>query len=589
MPERLLQAALHLVEHLEGTAVNRRFFERALSLVSFPSGSSAAYHSRRRSDRNRSRRLAFETCERRELLAVTVSGTKFDTFSSSGFTPGQDQPLAGVTINLFQENNNNQVLDAGDGSPIQSTATAANGTYSFNIMNDGRYYIQEVVPTGYTQSAGPAYYAINIINGAVFTDTTTNIDNFSDPDPAQTFFISALNPNPFFTQTGPPAPGVIGGQRDLLVAVQGNPNPISANGFFGTISMNNGVFNLGTASNGPGTEVTLQYDGVDASIANAQGLSADLTANGNNGIRLDFNFLQVGTGTTMDLEVAATSPGGGTATFSQLVTAHTGPFSVFIPFSSFSTSGPFTFSNVSSLQFFTNESGVQDVDYELNQIVAAQQRTTGFDFGNFPILSQLSGYKYVDSNKNGHRDPGELPVEGVIIKLDGTDDLGKPVHLQTTTDVNGFYQFGDLQTTLRPGNYTVTEIPPINFIVGMTSAGTINGIPVGIAINNDPTQPRIEQIIITQGGSIGVDYDFGEVGLKPPYVSKRDLIVPNQPVQLVAIYSDTPAVVNNVSTTAVKPATTTTKKTTKVTPPPAPPKTVKLPPIVVSKTTKKKK
>ena len=255
---------------------------------------------------------------------MTVTGTKFDTFSSSGFTPGQDKPLGGVTINLFQENDNNLVLDAGDAPPIASTVTAANGTYSFTIANDGRYYIQEVVPTGYDQSAGPSYYTLVILNGSVFTDTTTNIDNFSDPDPATSFFISALNPNPFFTQTGPPAPGVIGGQRDLLVAVQGTPNPISANGFFGTISMNNGFFNLGSASNGPGTEVTMQYDGVDASISNAQGLSADLTANGNNGIRIDFNFLQVGTGTTMDLHASATSPGGGTATFSQLVNAHTG-------------------------------------------------------------------------------------------------------------------------------------------------------------------------------------------------------------------------------------------------------------------------
>ena len=283
--------------------------------------------------------------------------------------------------------------------------------------------------------------------------------------------------------------------------------------------MNNGFFNLGTASNGPGSEVTMQYDGVDASIANAQGLSADLTANGNNGIRIDFNFLQVGTGTTMDLHASATSPGGGTANFSQLVNANTGAFSVFIPFSSFSTAGPFTFANVSSLQFDFNQAGVQDVDYEIDQIVAAQQKTTGFDFGNFPEGSDLSGDKYIDSNKNGVKDPGELPVQGVKYVLDGTNDLGMSVHLETTTDGTGFYQFN----IARPGSYMITEIPPDNFITGKAAVGTINGSTNGQVA---PSQLVIFDIVFATGGLSGINYDFGEIGYKPPYVSKTRFALP---------------------------------------------------------------
>ena len=58
-----------------------------------------------------------------------------------------------------------------------------------------------------------------------------------------------------------------------------------------------------------------------------------------------------------------------------------------MPFTSFSTAGSFTFANVSSLQFHFNNSGVQDVDFELNEIVGAQQRNTGYNFGNFPMPS----------------------------------------------------------------------------------------------------------------------------------------------------------------------------------------------------------
>ena len=178
--------------------MNRRFFERAWSLVSFRGGSAVGDRAGRGSHakRDRNRRLGFESCERRELLAVTVTGTKFDTVSSSGFTPGQDKPLANVTINLFQDANTNQVLDAGDGATIGSTTTAANGTYSLSVptSSDGLnhyFFIQEVVPAGYTQSTGPLFYTLVEKNGAIFSATTTNIDNFSDPDPASSFFISA--------------------------------------------------------------------------------------------------------------------------------------------------------------------------------------------------------------------------------------------------------------------------------------------------------------------------------------------------------------------------------------------------------------
>ena len=171
---------------------------------------------------------------------------------------------------------------------------------------------------------------------------------------------------------------------------------------------------------------TMQYDGTDvdtSALNNAHGLSADLTANGNNGIRLDFNFLQVGVGTTMNFTINATSPGGGTAAFSGVITQNPTGFSLFVPFTSFTTTGTFTFANVSSLTFVFNPTGVQDVDFEINQMVGANQNNTGFNFGNFPItVSSISGIKYVDSNNNANHDPGELPIGGVIITLTGTDE-----------------------------------------------------------------------------------------------------------------------------------------------------------------------
>ena len=371
--------------------MKRSYFGGGVSLVALLRGlrgRNPGRHNHTRSGRSakRGRSLWFEECESRNLLAATISGFKFATAAASGFTPGSDLPMAGVTINLRQGSDTNP--------PVATTTTAADGSFAFNNVADGHYFIDETVPTGFTQSAGPAFYTVDVIGGLVYSTpaddptTTLNVDDFSAPDPAATYFINALDPNPLFRQDSSAAGQlpILGDQRDLLVDVLGPANPISANGFVGTVSLNNGVFNLGSATNGPGTEVTMQYDGTDvdsAALNNAMGLNANLSANGGAGIRFDFDFLQVGTGTTMDMEIAASSSGG-SATFSGLIEHNTGGFSVFVPFSSLTTSGAFDLAHVTSLQVSFNAAGVQDVDYEITQIAIA-----GFNFGNFAVSKRL--------------------------------------------------------------------------------------------------------------------------------------------------------------------------------------------------------
>ncbi len=511
--------------------MNRPLLERAFSLISRQHNSGSDSTTARLRASRRGRRLSFEVCETRRVLAATLSGVKYATVTNSGFSPG-DAPLGNVTINLYADDGDG-VFNPGLDTLVDQEQTApGTGAYSFTNVPDGRFYINEVVPAGYVQSAGPAFYAVDIIGGSVFMASTLNIDNFSDPNPPDVFFINALDPNPYLMKY--PGAGIIGGERDLAVQVLGPSNPISASGFVGSVGMANGAMNLGTASSGPGSQLTLQYDGVDllAPLVNALGMSEDLLANGSNGIRLDFNFLQVGTGTTMSLEILATSSGG-SASFNGLITQNPGSFSVFVPYASFSTVGAFTFADITSLQFAFNQTGVQDVDFEIDQIVAVQQRDTGFNFGNFPLPSQLSGLKYVDSDNSGSYDPGEAPVGGVIITLTGTDDLGNPVNIQTQTLADGTYKF----VNLRPGTYTITETPPINFIIGLPTIGSLGGTKTSnIIISN----------IIVPSAANGINYNFGEIGLKPEYVSKRSLLNPAQPVSLTGIYDDTAKTPNQV-------------------------------------------
>jgi len=496
----------------------------------------------------RRRTLSLERCESRQMLAAaSITGVKYDTVSNSGFSAG-DVPQGGVYIDLYKDNGDNIFNPATDTLADRQITANVTGAYTFANVLDGHYFIKEEVPNGFIQSAGPAYYTLDVIGGAVYTGTTQTIDNFSDPDPAKTYFINAVDPNPLLLQDS--GSGIIGGQRDLLVNVLGPSNPISANGFVGTISASNGVFNLGSASNGPGTAVTMQYDGIDAdttALNNAKLLSADLTANGNNGLRLDFHFLQVGAGTTMGVSVNATSPGGGTASYSGLITENGGNFSVYIPFSAFSKTGTFTFANVNSLQLAFNSSGVQDVDFELDQIVGVNQQPSGYNFGNFPLPSSLAGFVYVDSNNNGNKDSGEPPIMGVIVTLTGTNDLGQSVTQSTTTNAQGAYSF----TGLRPGIYKLTESQPINFIDGKDTIGTPGG---------STTNDMFLNIILPTNYN-GVNNNFGEIGLKPPYVSKRVMIMPSTPTTLTAVYDTQPTVGPTAKTQVTTPVTTTTTTT----------------------------
>jgi len=66
----------------------------------------------------------------------------------------------------------------------------------------------------------------------------------------------------------------------------------------------------------------------------------------------------------------------------------------------------------------------------------------------------ISGHKFNDLNGDGVKDADEPGLSGWTIVLDGYDAItNTPVHLATTTDANGYYEFKGLTA----GTYTVSE------------------------------------------------------------------------------------------------------------------------------------
>ena len=125
-------------------------------------------------------------------------------------------------------------------------------------------------------------------------------------------------------------------------------------------------------------------------------------------------------------------------------------------------------------------------------------------------LSSISGYVYLDRDNNGIKAADEPGISDAKIALSGFDLLQNPVQRQTTTGVDGNYQFGNLL----PGTYAVAETQPAPYRDGKDTAGSG-------ALNNPTATDNVFSNIQIGRGQQAVNFNFGE--LRPSF-SKRDLI-----------------------------------------------------------------
>lgn len=133
--------------------------------------------------------------------------------------------------------------------------------------------------------------------------------------------------------------------------------------------------------------------------------------------------------------------------------------------------------------------------------VDAAKTYTLFDFGEVQSAG-ISGKVYADANNNSSMDAGEA-LAGVTLTLSGTDDLGVPVSLTTTTSADGSYSFSGLRPSDGSG-YTVTETQPANIGNYPAATGTFVGTLGGTAATD-----ATSGIVIASSAS-GTGYDFRE-------------------------------------------------------------------------------
>ncbi|WP_145253363.1 Ig-like domain-containing protein [Planctomycetes bacterium Pan216] len=124
-----------------------------------------------------------------------------------------------------------------------------------------------------------------------------------------------------------------------------------------------------------------------------------------------------------------------------------------------------------------------------------------------PIVSSLSGQVFIDFNNDGIRQPGEPGLADTPITISGNTFICPFETVVTSTDENG-----NFTVNLPAGVYNITIQQPAAYIPGQTIVGTAGGTMVNTSTIVDISLPAFTD---------GVNYNFGFLGLRPEFVSKR--------------------------------------------------------------------
>lgn len=146
--------------------------------------------------------------------------------------------------------------------------------------------------------------------------------------------------------------------------------------------------------------------------------------------------------------------------------------------------------------------------------------------------ASVSGFVYIDTDNDGIR--GTDPNNGAPIEL-GIPNAEVSLFRQgentpvatTTTGANGAYHFENVV----PGVYRIRETQPAAFLDGRDSLGFI--LPGAVA-RGTVGQDEFTNVEI-RANEAAVDYNFGELGLRPERINKRLFLTSTQPArQIVA-------------------------------------------------------
>ena len=429
------------------------------------------------------RKLTIENLESREMLAADmaeISGIVRTDLQGDN-DASNDVVVAGATATLYLDNGNGK-FDSGDAAVGAAVTTDASGTYRFDQVGAGSYFVQISLPSHLQFRPGEGVRAITITDDEGDGIVGPTIDGFD------TFQAVEATPPPVSSDANALTDtNVLGDERDLFVELLESQNPLSS------VQVVTSGGNLYVAS-GPGAtgNVKIVWDGTDGNAreVNATGLGGvDLTKDANDNPMTGIALTSGADHPDSKIMIRIYSDANNWTEFTTVVPQSVGGAAAGQAIFNFTDtptgqSGQGAdFTNVGALEL-TFE-GVTAVDAQVSLIGLVGRAAKRLDFTASPRLS-LGDTVWADIDDNGKLDNGETGISGVKMNLyqdvnldnvytSGTDKL---IGTQTT-DADGTYLFTDLL----PSKYIV-QVDPTNF----QTTGPLSGLrsSLGDAAATDP-------------------------------------------------------------------------------------------------------
>ena len=485
-----------------------------------------------------------------ERQLAGVSGLVYVDRNRNNALDGSDTGrLAGVTVRLVQG------ASCAAGTELQSTTTAADGSYAFSgVLAFQNYLICETQPVGYAVGNANGTAGSNQITltnlaaggsannnfGALVGSLTGSVYvDFSPATPANTNngvrdASEAGIAGVVVTLTGTDAAGGAV-NRTATTDASGNYSfddllAAGAGGYTvteGAIPPSAGSFNDGkTTVGGAGGTATavdtlpsaISGIALGAGVQTANYIFGELPRAGITGTA----YIDRNRNDTMDATPTDGRIAGVTLTLRQGASCSAGTV---LSTTTTDANGQYAFNDLSAgLDYAVCEaqptgyadgtvnSGTNGTSSAANSITLTNLPTTGSTNNNFgERVGSLAGAVYMDTDNDGQQDAGEPGLAGVTVTLTGTDATGTAVNRSATTDTAGAYRFDDLLAA-GAGGYTVTEqaTQPVfegkATINGRTTAGSTGG-----TVTTVTTLPSAITAIPLTAGIDATANNFGEL------------------------------------------------------------------------------
>jgi hypothetical protein len=387
-----------------------------------------------------------------------VSGVKYNDANGNGVQDSGEAGLGGVEIDVVS-----------DSGVILSTLTNADGSFQICGLALGEgYKIFEVIPFGYSQTGphdGTVAHRVFTRGGSYFIEVCEGdlsgvaFGNQLIPNAIGGVKYEDLNANGRRDPGEPPLPGV----TIRLAPAAGGAGQTA------TTDVNGNFLFTGVA---PGNYVlteTVPAGFTQTEPASATGAINVTLASGGSSIANTFgNFRGILTGTISGVKFLDVNGNGvrdpGEIGQSGVTITLAGPPGFTSRTTTTAADGTFSFAGVPFGAYTLSETvppGFKQTAPAAPGTIAASLflgSTTSANntFGNQALGASISGTVFNDANGNGVRDPGEVGMPGVTVRL--TPSSGPALTL--TSDASGNFSF----VGLSPGTYVVSEVVPPGFV-----------------------------------------------------------------------------------------------------------------------------